>query len=233
MGERDTTWREEMAWAGGFYDGEGSTSLQSGERPVARVNVAQASSPEVLYRFVKAVGKGKVNGPYVPKGERRNLQWCVTISKFEDVQAVVALLWRWLSGPKRVQAIRVLNIIRAYDAKLIAYSTAVMSMCIRGHKKYSDQIRIAGVSRRPSRRCNACEREDRAKKRAANPSAYRQRDKDNSRLWRLNHPGYDTRAGRRARAIEGAWKVANRHKRHVRGLSCCTQLRVSLGASGV
>ena len=62
----------ELAWAAGFFDGEGSVSYQrqcrkshSRAQRVISIDIFQTSgNQEVLERFQTAVGVGKVNGPY-------------------------------------------------------------------------------------------------------------------------------------------------------------------------
>lgn len=100
--------REELAWAAGLYDGEGSTTW--GGTAGAQMLVSQ-SDPEVLHRFRAAVGVGKVYGPYSAgcrDGFKRKPKWMYKIDGFANVQAVVALLWRKLGTPKRRQAAAVL-----------------------------------------------------------------------------------------------------------------------------
>jgi len=71
----------ELAWAAGFFDGEGNVSMytkrvdpsvkSSGRRPYLVVQIGQGGSTEELERFVKAVGiEGtSVLGPYGPYGK--------------------------------------------------------------------------------------------------------------------------------------------------------------------
>lgn len=101
--------REELAWAAGLWDGEGCTSfhthkLASGRvKRYIRLSMGQkADNRQVLDRFHKAVGEvGKVQKPYkVPTGYRCDYQ----AGSFEDCQAVIAMLWHWLSPAKRAQA---------------------------------------------------------------------------------------------------------------------------------
>lgn len=97
---------DELAWAAGFFDGEGSTVARTdAARPDYRqlqVTVPQAGAdgrPEVLLRFRRAVlGMGRFDSPN-PEGVHR---W--RSRGFEDGQATVALLWRFLSPVKRAQA---------------------------------------------------------------------------------------------------------------------------------
>lgn len=101
--------REELAWAAGLWDGEGSTSF--GARTLAggkvkryiRMSMAQkADNRQVLDRFHAAIGGlGVVSHPYTtPTGGR--CDW--RLGSFEGCQAVIALLWHWMSTAKRAQA---------------------------------------------------------------------------------------------------------------------------------
>jgi hypothetical protein len=95
--------REELAWAAGFFDGEGTTGayLHDG-RLVIGMSISQVQL-EPLMRFQRAVGGlGHVGG----RANRSLNQW--QTRKFEHVQAVIAFLWTFLSGPKREQARRAL-----------------------------------------------------------------------------------------------------------------------------
>lgn len=102
---------DELRWAAGFYDGEGSSyaSVSSGKRfgHATHLTVAQID-PEPLERFRRAVGGlGRVEGPFYHTGRKANLkhhpQWFFRATSFEEVQAIAALLWRFLCTPKREQ----------------------------------------------------------------------------------------------------------------------------------
>ena len=54
--------REELAWAAGFFDGEGCFCFSEAGQYVC-VSITQTER-EPLDRFERAVGLGKVNGPY-------------------------------------------------------------------------------------------------------------------------------------------------------------------------
>jgi hypothetical protein len=96
--------REELAWAAGLYDGEGSCGCYGKHDGRARkssywqirLSVGQHYDPEVLHRFVAAVGVGKVYGPY--EGRKWSVQ-CVGA----NAEIIIERLWPWLSGPKRRQ----------------------------------------------------------------------------------------------------------------------------------
>jgi hypothetical protein len=94
----------EIAWAAGFYDGEGCVSSTG---TGVQVIVGQSSSdgvPEVLERLRAAVDLGKINGPYYREGQQPHYRW--TLGRREDVRTFFTLLWPYLSGPKKQQALR-------------------------------------------------------------------------------------------------------------------------------
>lgn len=97
--------RSELAWAAGFFDGEGSI-FPTGTKKHPRIAITQAgdSCPEVLDRFRLAVGGlGYVRGPVVD-GEDHQLKWFYNADGFEPAQAIVAMLWTWVGDRKRRQA---------------------------------------------------------------------------------------------------------------------------------
>jgi hypothetical protein len=104
---------EQLALAGGFFDGEGST-MARGEstRPgYRRLNIAvsqrgDANAPEVLIKFLAAMnGMGRLGRPF-----KDVYQWRVA----DDSQAAtaIALLRPWIGIIKRRQAVRA---VRAVD----------------------------------------------------------------------------------------------------------------------
>lgn len=99
----------EIAWAAGFYDGEGCTSnsTASGRYRYLSLQISQAE-PTTLHRFWEAVGQiGKVYGPYVredrPGHHRRHWRYQ---AHNRDALAVIELLLPYLSEPKREQYLR-------------------------------------------------------------------------------------------------------------------------------
>jgi hypothetical protein len=108
--------RESLAWAAGFFDGEGGTYLQKNGTQVALV-VGQAGEidapPGVLVKLKEALGGlGQVYGPYRLADPRRRPKWSWQLHTFERCQAVIAMIWPWLSDVKKKQAVRVLRIVR-------------------------------------------------------------------------------------------------------------------------
>lgn len=95
----------ELAWAAGFFCGEGSfVSGWSRTDELWRVmfSITQKSTkgrPEVLSRFQQAVGLGAVGGPYSRQTYR------AVSGGASATLRLAALLWPWLSRVKRAQAI--------------------------------------------------------------------------------------------------------------------------------
>ena len=90
----------ELAWAAGFFDGEGTTCRVKGPtRNATRVSVSQKGL-ECLLRFQAALGGlGHIY-------ERKCTISLFSIGRIEDVDIALTRLWPYLSGPKREQAQR-------------------------------------------------------------------------------------------------------------------------------
>lgn len=105
--------REELAWAAGFFDGEGSIHIHNrkARRLIPNVSITQAGThpTELLERFRRAVGGlGTVCGPYQSKNGTWKARWQFEVVGFEKCQAVMAMLWRFLGPVKRAKAKKVL-----------------------------------------------------------------------------------------------------------------------------
>jgi hypothetical protein len=104
----------ELAWAAGFFDGDGWAALsrQRGRRtgqPQARINQSSVDDvPEVLLRFRDAVGVGRIGGPKLEDG-REPLYWWVASSR-ADVEKTGELIGPWLSSQKRAQFARAVGL---------------------------------------------------------------------------------------------------------------------------
>lgn len=99
---------QELAWAAGLYDGEGTFGCYGrvdGRKRKAsashlRLSIGQHYDPEVLERFVRAVGTGKIYGPYTHTGNKQ--RWVIQATGAEAV-LIIQTIWPWMSGPKRRQ----------------------------------------------------------------------------------------------------------------------------------
>src|SRR5438105_4866412 len=143
-------WREELAWAAGFFDGEGYVGLRP--RGPRHHDQLQLAAPQidrrVLDRFDAIVAVGKVYGPYPPQKDGWGPRFHYVAVDFANVQAVIALLWEWLSPVKREQARAAL--VAGLEAKRHALgSPGSRPLCKRGHEfdRLSTQKRGANVYR--------------------------------------------------------------------------------------
>lgn len=112
--------RELLAWAAGFYDGEGNVCFNIGGLPrrdgskwkTPHIQIKQANSPDLLNKFRHSVGVGSVKGPYnynKIKKEHWSPYYVYSAYGFENCQAVCAMLWNWLGSEKRQQFVDKLN----------------------------------------------------------------------------------------------------------------------------
>ena len=115
----------EVAWAAGFFDGEGTFGCHGGQPSrlkAGRISKYLGMSVNqvdafVLERFKKAVGGlGSVGGPYIIKKENRKPIYSWRATNFEEIQATIAILWKYLSPVKKAQ---IKNAISAYHENKI------------------------------------------------------------------------------------------------------------------
>jgi hypothetical protein len=109
--------REALAWAAGFYDGEGYAGTivrGDGSRAAPRFSISITQYElSTLTRFHAAVGGLGLLYTQVtpaPSGRYRS-SW--SAQSFEAAQAVVCLLWGWLSLPKQTQIVDALTTFHA------------------------------------------------------------------------------------------------------------------------
>jgi hypothetical protein len=97
------TRKEEIAWAAGFYEGEGCIIYSRSERSsVWRITVVNTDL-EPLERFMKVVGAGSIYE--VPKKYQAHHKKCFQwqTARSADIYAVVDLLWDHLSARRKEQ----------------------------------------------------------------------------------------------------------------------------------
>lgn len=94
--------REELAWAAGIFEGEGSITKAHRYHPNSwAIRLSVGNTDLQMLRVFHAVlsGLGYVNGP-LTAGRQKPL-WTWQTNKFEHVQAVMAMFWYWLSPRRR------------------------------------------------------------------------------------------------------------------------------------
>lgn len=98
------TKKENLAWAAGFFDGEGSSGcyrVGKYETFYLRLSIAQ-NDRKVLDKFQKTVGLGSVLGPYNGKGNSHPY-YSFQVQSVELVKQVMDLIWPWLGVAKKEQ----------------------------------------------------------------------------------------------------------------------------------
>jgi hypothetical protein len=157
----DITAQLELAWAAGFFDGEGYSGVAAGgngnEYSYFRMQIAQCH-PECLHRFRAAVGGlGNVTGPRPPRGPNRQPTYWWTAGA-ETARKAIALLWPYLGSVKRAQAQEALdgemNVGNGRMAPRVRVRDA-QTHCPQGHEYTPEN---AGRTPRGIRYCKECKR---------------------------------------------------------------------------
>ncbi len=142
---------EELAWAGGFFDGEGCTYLEKHRTHtgyvVPRLYVPQSCdvgiAPELLRLSSVLHGLGRISGVRRGKGDSKPYRrWRIQASG--DVQRALHLLWPFIGDVKRSQAQRVMRVINAQGdlpRGNPAFGVAGARFCLRGHDKWNARVR--------------------------------------------------------------------------------------------
>jgi len=142
---------EERAWAGGFFDGEGSTYLEKHRTHagyfVPRLHISQASEVGVapsLVRFKAALGDlGTISGQHPGKGRHRPYRRWRAFTP-PAVLLGLHLLWPFIGDVKRSQAQAVMQLIHSQPdlpRGNPAFGVAGARYCLRGHDKQNARIR--------------------------------------------------------------------------------------------
>lgn len=93
--------RHELAWAAGFFDGEGWANT-AGRGVQSRINQSDNDGvPDVLVRFRRVVGCGRIHGPVREEGRQDLYYWDATSRG--DVEAVADAIWPCLGEVKRAE----------------------------------------------------------------------------------------------------------------------------------
>lgn len=136
----------DAAWVAGFYEGEGwiHKANQQGSYPV--LSIAQKDT-EPLERYAAAIGH---LGMLRPKGPDMHVY---IVRGLERVQAVVAMIWPWLSTRRRRQISAVLT---AHVARKRERAARAQGPCPQGHLTH--RIPIAGQPGKTKKYCPECTR---------------------------------------------------------------------------
>lgn len=93
---------QERAWAAGFFDGEGSVGLHvNNKKKRLQVSISQSNGPELLERFARVVGVGKVRGPYGPYSPNQQPYYQYMSYGTEDTIKIFETIGGYLCTEKR------------------------------------------------------------------------------------------------------------------------------------
>ncbi len=142
---------EELAWAGGFFDGEGSTYLEKHRSHagyyVPCLYLPQSCdvgiAPELLRLRCALANLGTISGVRARKGNWRPYRrWRVVT--VVGVRLGLHLLWPFIGEVKRAQAQVVLHVIDAQPdlpRGNPGFGVAGARYCLRGHDKWNARVR--------------------------------------------------------------------------------------------
>lgn len=97
----------ELAWAAGFWDGEGSASIHvcnQGKNRYPKLSITQVGEDkELLLRFQVAIGGyGKIYIHTKPT-EKHQASWQLVIQNQPQIEKIMKILWPYLSSVKKQQ----------------------------------------------------------------------------------------------------------------------------------
>lgn len=171
--------RASAAWAAGFYDAEGSTSLSNHRSHAGHKRMeasitqgSHLSMPQELVRFNRILGLGEVYGPYAQAGANK-LVYRWRLQKVDEIRRVLHLLLPWLGDTKRAQALRAIAVVDGQPPLprgRVEWGSH-KTHCIHGHEYATARIRPyvcrGGTERRDSKQCLACTRDQARARRLA------------------------------------------------------------------
>ena len=147
--------REDLAWAAGLFEGEGSIvkgkrGEGGGQNRSPRLALSMTDE-DIVRRFAGIVDCGTIS-LYQPPFENRKLQYKWSCSRFEHVQAIVAVFWPWLGERRRAKAHE--DFTEGHRFWMARYHA---THCKRGHPL--DEANTARQANGQWRLCRTCHRE--------------------------------------------------------------------------
>jgi hypothetical protein len=142
--------RENLAWAAGFIDGDGHITKKHSHLYGCQSGY---TVPEVLIKLSCIFPFGKIYGPYNSISQQdypRKPTWTWSVSKFEYVQAVVAMLWPWLSNYRKDQYKDFINSMKSATKRhqSFGWHKKIQTLCRNGHDNW--------VQWKQNRICKTC-----------------------------------------------------------------------------
>lgn len=92
--------REDVAWAAGLFEGEGSFVLTRYPTRLCPHVALQMTDEDVVRRFASVLGFGTISVRQ-PRRDGYKTAWLWQTSRFETFQATGAMFWPWLGNRRR------------------------------------------------------------------------------------------------------------------------------------
>lgn len=148
--------RENIAWAAGLFEGEGCVGVYSkpdGARGPRKAPVMKISMTDldVLEKFQRIVGFGKIHGPTIRRQPNHKPVWSWSCGGTEKVQALLAAFWSYLCARRQAKAQEVIVAMASIPPR----PSAARNFCRRGHR-YSEETTYRYGNKR---RCAICDTE--------------------------------------------------------------------------
>lgn len=133
--------REQLAWAAGLFEGEGSFGFYSSKsvprKVVARLTI---TDEDVIRHFHSVISLGRIYGPHITaKGTKPAWTW--TTTTFEEAQAVIALLWGWLGARRKNTAKKALIQYHQVKTELRKHFKMSQRHSVAEHEKIKRLVR--------------------------------------------------------------------------------------------
>lgn len=148
--------REELAWAGGLFEGEGSIGVaRSGPNGSPRLQI-WSSDKDIIERFSNIIRLGKMPDRPRPPGVLGNKElWVWHCTGHERVQAILAAIWPWLGKRRKSRAVEILKhgVSLGLSNKSRKFVNARRTHCTEGHSLSGDN---RYVHPRGSIHCRKC-----------------------------------------------------------------------------
>lgn len=124
--------KTELAWAAGFFDGEGTIGFTRKTTGSCKKWIAIGNTDvELLYRFRTAVyGLGVVRNKYKNQAKGKPI-FVWYLNSFEEIQACLSLLYNYFGERNRLRALALLKAIRVK----LNRGPKRSEVCPKGHTK--------------------------------------------------------------------------------------------------
>ena len=133
--------REQLAWASGLFEGEGSFTVQNRGKYVSIVAELAMTDEDRVRQFHSIIGVGNVTKHTNPIKDYYKPVFTWKTGSFEGVQSVIAALWFWLGPRRKARAKEILAIyhngthVRRFALALPAEVIRVKSLLLDGVSK--------------------------------------------------------------------------------------------------